>query len=210
MDQNQHPQSAEHQSFKDQFGLDPLTPEAMAYWKAIPPYLHGFFSWENVCSVAAARKHSLTEDELKELIQVDEVDENIGTQCQFPGCARKVTPVKGNLVDFTTGQAKTDRKSKEPVERGSYLLLVKPGEGPDYHLYCPEHAQYARQRPGQSPLPLQSLAAVRAKKAAMIAKWELDKGSRAQFDHEMGRDSRDRSGDRGFRGTGRPWQTQRW
>lgn len=191
MEPNQKP-TEEPKSFKDTYGYDPLEPKAMGYWAAVPSYLKGFFTWESVCSVAAALKRSLTEDELKKLVQVDDINPEIGDTCQFPNCGNRVTAVKGLLVDFRTGEPVIDEATGKSKERGSYLLLIEPdktrgGLKAVVHLYCAKHAWIARQRPGKPPLHLQSLAQATEKATVLNAKLDQDQASLETFREQTGR-----------------------
>jgi hypothetical protein len=218
MDPNTTPQSAAEpqKSFKDTFGYEPLTKEGMSYWVAAKAF-HWFFPWDKICSVAIARGHSLSEDEVKALIQVDQLPE-AGDQCQFPNCTRRVTAIKGELTNLTTGETVLDRDQK-PVERGSYLVLVRRDDATgalvaEVKLYCSEHAQYARGRgQGEKPLPLQSFAAATAKAEAMNAGFEQKQADRRLFDQQMGRTNRPRRPSGPYRGHERELprhSTPRW
>ena len=136
--------------------------------------------------MAIARKHSLSEDEIKDLIQVDDVDPEIGDTCQFPNCGYKVTALKGLLVDFTTGEPILGRDD-HPIERGSYIVIFEPDKGFVVRLFCPKHAWIARQQEGKKPLPLQSLAAAKARAAVLNAKREQDRASLETFREQTGR-----------------------
>jgi len=207
-------------SFVDTYGYEPLTAEAMKYWVAATPF-HPFFDWTRVCSVAIARKHSLSEAEIKDLIQVDEIDETIGDKCQFPNCGHSVTPLKGQLVNPTTGEPVLDRNSDQPIERGSYVVIFEPANGFVVRLFCPRHAWIARQQEGKKPLPLQSLAAAKDRAGALNDKRAQDRASLEAFKDQTGRRGHNGGGDDerpqgrgrgrgGFRGTGRERQDSRW
>ena len=152
------------ESFKDIYGYEPLEPKAMAYWKAATPY-HPFFNWTKVCSVAIVKGRSLTEDELKELIQVDEIGPD-GDHCQFDGCTRRVMP----------------------QVRGSYLCIVLKSSvtgnlSARVGLYCYQHAQIARRlgQDGKKPLPLMSFATATAKAVALNARFEQERAGREAY-----------------------------
>jgi len=194
MDQNTTPQSAEpQQSFKDKYGYETLEKLAMKYWGIIPDWLKGrFISWDDLCAIAAVRGHFLSEAELKELVQVDGVNEAIGTSCQFPNCEHQITPVKGLLVDFSTGEPRIDRATQQPIKRGSYLMLVEPDKehgGPKavVHLYCSKHSFIARQREGKPPLHLQSLQQAQEKAAVLNARFDEERASLETFREQTGR-----------------------
>jgi len=178
--------TVEKKSFEDEYGFKPVEEKAMGYWVAVPSYLQGFFPWEKVCSVAVARGRSLTEAELKALIEVDDIDLEIGDTCQFPNCGHKVTAVKGLLVDFTTGEPILDRDNRS-IERGSYVVIFEPDKGFVVRLFCPKHAWIARQQEGKKPLPLQSLAAAKARAAVLNARREQDQASLETFREQTGR-----------------------
>lgn len=148
----------------------PLTPEA---FEASQVHVHANFGRPPLAMMIIVERanflgHSLTEEEYRELVQMDEIPEQ-HQRCCYPGCPHQVSPFRTALV--LDGEIKEDRKTGERIWRGGFLVV----KGADGYLqvrgYCPNHLKAAREDAeavtGFRPEP-QSLEGAKARLEAII------------------------------------------